>query len=120
MTKSKLFGPIVSWLTGGARDEIVDVIDRKLLIRILKGQRTMALDLKALQDSTAALQADIGGLDTSVKALIALHTDPSQQSAIDSVAAAVAATDNAVKALHDAVDAIVNPPPPPPQAAPQA
>lgn len=84
--------------------------DRDLLIRLLKGLHAMAVDVTALNANVAALQTDVGALGVKVDALVAVHTDPSSQAAVDAAAAAVLAADQAVKDVSAKVDA-ANPPP---------
>lgn len=107
-----------AWLAGcNELFEDEELPQRSLLLHILKGQHIMALALKTLQDNAAVLATDVTGLDTAVKALIALHTDPADQAAVDALATALAGTASSVKALTDAVNAIVAPAPTPAPAA---
>lgn len=124
MTENKdLVGTLEAWFTG-CRIAFEDynsggtyMTDRKLLIHILRGQHHMALELKALNDSAAKLQADVAPLTAAVQALTAAHTDTSAQTAIDAVTAAVTSVSTAVEALTKGINDVLHPVTPEPPAA---
>lgn len=117
MTEDKLVQHMQEWLTGCfefVQDD--EAPQRRLLIHILKGQHLMALNVKVLNDAVAALGTNLTTLDSDVKQLIALHTDPAAQAAVDAAATAIVNVDASVKALTAAITAITNPPATPPAA----
>lgn len=126
MTESKLLGSIESWLIGSRivfedhQNGGIYVPDRALLVHIIRGQYHMALELKALNDSAAKLQADVAPLTAAVQALTAAHTDTSAQTAIDAVTAAVTGVSTAVEALTKGINDVLNPVPPETPAPPAA
>lgn len=85
--------------------------DRDLLLHILRGLKAMATDVTALNTNVAALQNDVSAVSTKVDTLIAAHTDPASQAAVDAAATAVGAVDQAVKDLSAKVDAALAPTP---------
>lgn len=90
--------------------------DRDLLLHILKGLKAMATDVTVLNANVAALGTDVSALSTKVDALVAAHTDPASQAAVDAAATAVGSVDAAVKDLSAKVDAALTPPAPPVEA----
>lgn len=85
--------------------------DRHVLLHILEGLKIMATDVTALNANVAALQTDVSGLGTKIDTLIAAHTDPTSQTAVDAAAAAVLAVDATVKEVSAKVDAALTPAP---------
>jgi hypothetical protein len=71
----------------------MNLLVARLLLRLLKGQHAMALKVDALN---AAVDRNTKAVD----ALVASHSDPAAQAAVD---AAVAALDVASKKAEDAV-----------------
>jgi hypothetical protein len=115
MTDHKHSHRILIWIDAAlAAIERPDEIDTTtLLLHILKGQLVMALNLATLTDDVAALSAGTGALKTAVDVLIALHTDPSQQAAVDALATSIAGVTTAVAAVTAAVTAVLPPAPTP-------
>lgn len=73
----------------------------------------MALNLATLTDNLAKVAADIPSLKSAVDMLIALHTDPSQQAAVDALATSVGGLATSLEAVTAAVNAVLPPPPAP-------
>jgi hypothetical protein len=73
------------------------ISEKDLMVHILKELKAMALD-------TSKLTAAVAKLATDVETLVAAHTDPAAQGAVDTVTANVAA-------LSAKVEAALAPPP---------
>lgn len=91
-----------------------DHTDRELLIRVLKGLHTMALDVSKLSVATAANATAISDVSGKVDLLIAAHTDPTGQAAVDAAVSVVNVNTDVVKAVSAKIDAALAPPPPAP------
>lgn len=91
-----------------------DHTDRELLVHIMKELKAMALDLSKLNDAVAANSAATADMSAKVDGLIATHTDPAAQAAVDAAATHVASSTDVVKAVSAKVDAALSPPPPAP------
>lgn len=88
--------------------------ERDLLVHLLKGLHAMALDVSKLTADIADNSAAIAALSGEVDQLIALHTDPAAQAAVDAAGVALVANTGVVNALSAKVVAVLPVPPPPP------
>lgn len=86
--------------------------DRDILLHILKGLKIMALDVSKLNDNVTANGVAVSALSGKVDQLIALHTDPAAQAAVDAASVALASNNDVVNALSAKVDAVLPPAPP--------
>lgn len=86
--------------------------DRDILLHILKGLKIMALDLTKLTAATTDNASAVSALSGSVDQLIALHTDPAAQAAVDAAAVAIASNTDVIKATEVKVAAAIAPPAP--------
>lgn len=115
MTDHKHSSRILNWIDAAleALEGPHETDNAIVLHHILKGQLVMALNLATLTDNLAKVSADIPALKAAVDALIALHTDPSQQTAVDALATSVSGLATSVEAVTAAVTAVLPPVPAP-------
>lgn len=91
--------------------------NREVLIFILKELRIMAIDVSKLNASIATLASLVAAEGTAIDTLIATHTDPAAQAAVDAAQVAVDAAGTAVSTKTAAINAALGPVPVPPAAA---
>lgn len=85
--------------------------DRDILVHILKELKAMALDLSKLTAAVADNAIALSDMSAKVDGLIATHTDPAAQAAVDAAVAGVSANTDVAKAVSAKVDAALSPPP---------
>lgn len=84
--------------------------DRDLLIRLLKGLHAMALNLQTLQSAIGDNAVAVARNTAAVDALVASHSDPAAQVALDAAAATLVANNVALNADSAKAEAAVAPP----------
>lgn len=84
--------------------------DRDILLHLMKGLRTMALDVSKLTAAVTDNATALSALSGKVDQLIALHTDPAAQSAVDATATALTSITSVVNSVSAKVDAVLPPP----------
>lgn len=83
--------------------------DREILLHLLKGLKAMALDVSKLNDAVAGNSAAIADVSGKVDLLIAAHSDPTGQAAVDAAVNAVNSNTDVVKSISVKVDAALAP-----------
>lgn len=91
-----------------------DTTNRELLVHLMKELKIMALDLSKLHDAVAALSAAVSTEATSINSLIAAHTDPAAQAAVDAAVQAVGLVTSSVQAATSQINAALPAPAPAP------
>lgn len=91
--------------------------DKQITHYILERMHDMALDVSKLNDAVASLATAVATNTSVVDQLIATHTDPAAQAAVDAATAAVASVTGAVTAENQKVNAVLPPAPQPDQPA---
>lgn len=91
--------------------------EHELFHHIITRMDAMALDVSKLNDAVASLATAVATNTSVVDQLIATHTDPAAQAAVDAATAAVASVTGAVTAENQKVNAVLPPAPQPDQPA---
>ena len=89
-----------------------ELTDRQLLLHIAKELKAMAVDVSKLNTATTSLTALVAANKTAVEALIALHTDPAAQAAVDAAVGIVDVASSVVSDTNAAIATAVTAPAP--------